>query len=206
VNPPAIEAVIFDLGGVLIEWDPRHLYRELLPDEPAVERFLAEVCTPAWNARQDEGRSFDEGVAELIDLHPGQEELIRAYADRWEEMLRGEIEGSAALLAELDTAGVPLFALTNWSTETFPIAQERFGFLRRFRDIVVSGREGVAKPDPRLFEIAVRRFGVAPSRCLYVDDSEANVEVAARLGFVVERFVDTTRLRRRMVELRLLPG
>jgi 2-haloacid dehalogenase len=206
VSPPAIEAVIFDLGGVLIEWDPRHLYRELLPDEPAVERFLAEVCTPAWNARQDEGRSFDEGVAELVELHPGQEELIRAYADRWEEMLRGEIEGSAALLAELDTAGVPLFALTNWSTETFPFAQERFGFLGRFRDIVISGREGVAKPDPRLFEIAVGRFGVAPPRCLFVDDSEANVEVAGRLGFVAERFVDTTALRRRMVELRLLPG
>ncbi len=206
MSPPTIEAVIFDLGGVLIEWDPRHLYRELLPDEPAVERFLAEVCTPAWNARQDAGRSFDERAADLIELHPGQEGLIRAYVDRWGEMLGGEIEGSAALLAELDTAGVPLFALTNWSTETFPIAQERFGFLRRFRDIVVSGREGVAKPDARLFEIAVRRFGVAPSRCLYVDDSEANVEVAGRLGFVAERFVDTAALRRRMVELRLLPG
>jgi 2-haloacid dehalogenase len=199
-----VDAVIFDLGGVLIDWDPRYLYRKLLPDDAAVERFLAEVCSPAWNARQDAGRSFDEGVAELVAIHPGHEELIRAYVDRWEEMLRGEMAGSVALLEELDAAGVPLFALTNWSDETFTLARERFGFLGRFRDIVVSGREGVAKPDERLFRIAVERFGVAPSRCLFVDDAEANVEVAVRLGFVGERFVDVPSLRRRVVELGLL--
>ena len=141
-------AVVFDLGGVLIDWNPRHLYRKLLPDDASIEEFLAEVCTSEWNYQQDAGRTVAEAVGELSGRHPDKAPLIAAYYERWEEMLGGAIEASVALLEELDAAGVPLYALTNWSRETFPIARRRFPFLERFRGIVVSGEEGAAKPDP----------------------------------------------------------
>jgi 2-haloacid dehalogenase len=200
-----INAVVFDLGGVLVDWNPRHLYRALFAgDEEAMEHFLATVCTPAWNAEQDRGRSFRDAVAMLQREHPHQADLIAAYFDRWGEMLRGTIAESVGILEELHAAAVPVFALTNWSAETFPLALERFSFLNLFQGVIVSGEEGVIKPDPRIFCLLVDRFGLAPDRTLFVDDVAANVEGALRLGFQAVRFTSPARLREELVERGLL--
>ena len=200
------KAVVFDLGGVLIDWDPRYLYRKLLADEAAVEEFLATVCTPEWNAEQDRGRPFAEGVAELVERHPVHAAAIAAYHERWPEMLGGDIPGTVDLLAELRAAGVPLFALTNWSAETFVHARERFEFLGWFDGVVVSGEERLVKPDPRLFRRPLDRFALAPEATLFVDDSPANVTAARRLGMDAVRFTDPERLRRDLAGRGLLPG
>jgi 2-haloacid dehalogenase len=202
----AVKAVVFDLGGVLIDWDPRYLYRKLLADEAAVEEFLATVCTPEWNAELDRGRPFAEGVAELVERHPAHAAAIAAYHERWPEMLGGEIAGTVELLAELRAAGVPLFALTNWSAETFGVARARFEFLSWFDGVVVSGEERLVKPDPRLFRRLLDRFGLAPEATLFVDDAPANVAAARRLGLDAVRFTGPGRLRRDLARRGLLPG
>jgi 2-haloacid dehalogenase len=207
MHAAAVDAVVFDLGGVLIDWNPRHLYRKLFEDEAKMERFLSEVCSPVWNVTLDAGMSFDEGIAELLRRHPDEAHLIRAWKERWEEMLGGAIEGAVALLDELHAAGMPLYALTNWSAETFPIGRRHFPFLERFRDIVVSGQEKIVKPDPRIFELLVRRTGVAPERTVFIDDGERNVAAAARLGFRAVRFTDPESLRASLTALgALAPG
>jgi 2-haloacid dehalogenase len=163
-----VTGVVFDLGGVLIDWDPRHLYRKLfLEDEPGMERFLAEVCTPEWNAAQDAGRSWAEATALLRARHPDRAELIDAYHLRWPEMLGGPIEGSVAVLRELRAAGTPLYALTNWSHETFPVALGLYDFLSWFEAIVVSGHERMIKPDPRLYRLLIERHGLQPAELVY---------------------------------------
>ena len=199
-----VKAVVFDLGGVLIDWDPRYLYRKLLADEAAVEEFLTTVCTPEWNAEQDRGRPFAEGVAELVERHPAHAAAIAAFSDRWEEMLAGDIPGTVELLAELRAAGTPLYALTNWSAETFAIARERFEFLSWFDGVLVSGEERLIKPDPAIFRLLLERFGLAPEATFYVDDSEANVAAARRLGLDAARFTAPGRLRRELAARRLL--
>jgi 2-haloacid dehalogenase len=198
------KAVVFDLGGVLIDWDPRYLYRKLLADEEAVEEFLATVCTPEWNAELDGGRPFAEGVAELVERHPAHAAAITAYHERWPEMLGGEVPGAVAVLADLRAAGVPLYALTNWSAETYGITRGRFEFLDWFDGVVVSGEERVIKPDPRIFRLLADRFGLDPEATLFVDDSEANVAAARALGFDAVRFTDPERLRRDLEARRLL--
>jgi 2-haloacid dehalogenase len=197
--------VLFDLGGVLIDWNPRHLYRRMFPVEAEMERFLATVCTQAWNEEHDAGRPFAEGVAQLLGLHPEYADEIRAYEQRWDEMLNGAIEESVAILDELRTHGVPLFALTNWSAEKFPLARTRFPFLDWFGGIVVSGEERLKKPDPRIFEIAARRFALKPRATLFIDDSAANVAAAAQLGFATWHFTDAASLRRHLAAGGLLP-
>jgi 2-haloacid dehalogenase len=199
-----VKAVVFDLGGVLIDWDPRYLYRKLLDDEAAVEEFLATVCTPEWNAEQDRGRPFAEGVAELVERHPVHAAAITAYHERWTEMLGGDIGGSVELLAELRETGVPVYALTNWSAETFGVARERFGFLEWFDGVLVSGEERMIKPDPAIFRLLLDRFGLDPEATFYVDDSEQNVAAADRLGFDAVRFTTPARLRRDLEARRLL--
>ncbi len=202
----AVDAVVFDLGGVLIDWNPRHLYRKLFDDEVEMERFLTEVCSPDWNRRLDAGGSFEEGVGELLPRHRAQEPLIRAWKERWEEMLGGEIAGTLALLEELHSAGMPLYALTNWSAETFPIGRRRFAFLDRFRHILVSGEVGLIKPDPRIFQLLIDRTGLVPERTIFVDDSQANVEAALRIGFQAIRFTGAQELRGDFARLGLLDG
>ena len=155
VDVTSSTTVVFDLGGVLIEWDPRHLYRKLfdVPDE--MESFLAEVTTAEWNAQQDAGRPWAEAVETLIAEHPERHELIEAFHVRWPEMLAGEIPGTADVLSELRDTGIRLVALSNWSAEMFPVARERFDFLSWFEGIVISGEVGVNKPDPRIFAYLV---------------------------------------------------
>jgi len=200
------KAVVFDLGGVLIDWDPRYLYRKLLADEAAVEEFLATVCTPAWNGEQDRGRPFADGIAELVERHPLHAAAIAAYQERWPEMLGGDVPGTVALLAELRSAGVPLYALTNWSAETFGITRERFEFLGWFDGVVVSGEERMVKPDPRIFRLLLERFGLDAEGTCLVDDAPANVAAARQLGFDAMRFRDPDQLRRDLTERGLLDG
>ena len=199
-----IDAVVFDLGGVLIDWDPRRLYRKLLADEAAVEEFLATVTTPEWNAEQDRGRPFAKGVAELVERFPAHAAAITAYHERWPEMLGGEIAGTVAVLAELRAAGVPLYALSNWSAETFRLTRERFPFLEWFDGLVISGEERIAKPDREIFELLVDRFGLDPGRTLFVDDSEANVAAAREVGLDAVLFHGADGLRRELTVRGLL--
>jgi 2-haloacid dehalogenase len=197
--------VVFDLGGVLIDWDPRHLYRKLFAgDEAAMEHFLATVCTHEWNRCQDAGRSFAEGARLLKAEHPDKAELIDAYGARFGEMIAGPIAGSVEILAELRDRDLPLYGLTNWSAETYPPARERFGFLSWFRSILVSGEVGVIKPDPRIFELLIERFAIDPQSAVYIDDVEANVAAARPLGIHTIHFTTPAALREELVELGLL--
>ena len=205
VDVTSSSTVVFDLGGVLIEWDPRHLYRKLfdVPDE--MESFLAEVTTAEWNAQQDAGRPWAEAVETLIAEHPERHELIEAFHVRWPEMLAGEIPGTADVLSELRDTGIRLVALSNWSAEMFPVARERFDFLSWFEGIVISGEVGVNKPDPRIFAHLVERFEIEPAATLFIDDSPANIDAARALGFRAIQFTDAAELRRELVGLGLLP-
>jgi 2-haloacid dehalogenase len=199
-----IDAVVFDLGGVLIDWNPRHLYRKLFEQEAQMEHFLTEICSPVWNVSLDAGKPFDVGIAELSRHHPEQAHLIVAWKTRWEEMLGGAIEGAVAILEELHSAGMALHALTNWSAETFPMGRRRFPFLERFRTILVSGEEKLVKPDPRIFHLLVERTGLVPQRTVFIDDSQKNADAAASLGFHAIRFTDPPSLRARLTEIGLL--
>jgi 2-haloacid dehalogenase len=197
--------VIFDLGGVLVDWDPRYMYRQLFDDPDEMESFLAEVTTAEWNGHQDAGRPWAEAVQLLVAEHPQRRELIEAFHRRWPEMLAGEIPGTVDVLADLRAAGVRLVALSNWSAETFPVARERFEFLAWFEGIVISGEVGVNKPDRRIFEHLIEHFGIEPRAALFIDDSSANVEAAKALGFSAIPFTDAGALRRELVRLGLLP-
>jgi len=196
--------VVFDLGGVLIDWDPRYLYRQLFDDPDEMESFLAEVTTAEWNAHQDAGRPWAEAIELLVAEHPERRELIEAFHGRWPEMLAGEIPGTVHVLAELRAAGVRLVALSNWSAEMFPIARQRFDFLAWFEGIVISGDVGVNKPDRRIFELLMDRFGIEPAAALFIDDSSANVDAATALGFHAIQFTDPKALRVELVRLGLL--
>ena len=143
-----IDTVVFDLGGVLIDWDPRHLYRQLFSDPEEMEVFLRDVVSPDWNAEQDSGRTWAEATALLMEQHPQHEDMIRAYVDRWSDMLAGPIEGTVAILSEVRDAGFRIYALTNWSAETFPRARGLFPFLDWFEGIVVSGDERIREAGP----------------------------------------------------------
>lgn len=202
---PALSTVVFDLGGVLVDWDPRYLYRRLLPDDEAVERFLDEVDFAGWNHRQDAGGSWAEAVEAHSAEHPHHRELLAAYPARFRETLGGEVPGTAQVLRELHAGGIRLLALTNWSAETFPHARELFGFLDLFEDVVVSGEEGLAKPDPAVFRLLLDRHGLDPRETVFVDDSAANVAAAAATGMVALRFRDATTLRADLRRLGLLP-
>jgi 2-haloacid dehalogenase len=198
------DIVIFDFGGVLVDWNPRHLYRRLFgADEAGMERFLAEVCTPEWNLCQDAGRPWAEAVAMLVSQHPAQAELIRAYHERWVEMLAGPIDDSVTILRELDQAGHRLYGLTNWSHETFPLARARYSFFDWFDGIVVSGLEGIVKPDARLYVRLLERYDIDPARAVFIDDNLHNVQAAIALGIHGVHFQSPAELRRELAALGL---
>lgn len=199
-----VEAVVFDLGGVLIEWDPRHLYRSLFQgDEAAMERFLAEVCSPEWNLALDAGRPWRPAIEALVAEHPERRDLIVAYDERWPEMLGGAIQGTVEVLADLHAAGVRLAALSNWSAEKFPIARARYPFLDWFETIVISGDVGICKPDARIYRHLLERTGFRPASTVFIDDSPPNVAAAARLGLIGLRYTDPPLVRRDLVRLGL---
>jgi 2-haloacid dehalogenase len=196
---------IFDLGGVLIEWNPRHLYRKLFAgDEAAMEDFLANVCTKDWNERQDAGRSFAAATQALLPRHADKLELIEAWCSRFGEMIPGAIEGTVAVFAELKQRGVPVYGLSNWSAETFPPQRPRFPFLSWFDDLVISGEVGVIKPDPRIFEILLARNAIDPSTAVFIDDVEANARAATQLGILGIHFRSPAQLRQDLAAVGIL--
>ncbi len=202
-----IRAVVFDLGGVLLDWNPRYLYRKLFDgDEAAMERFLAEVCTMEWHHAHDLGAPPEETCPPLAEAHPDQAELIWAWSRRSEEMVAGPIEETVELLSDLKDAGVPCYALTNMERETYPLRRERFEFLNWFDGTVVSGFEGVAKPDVAVFELLLDRFDLDPSTTVFVDDSILNVRAARAAGMRAIEFRSPDQLRHWLRDAGLLAG
>ncbi len=190
-----IDTVVFDIGNVLIGWDPRHLYRKVFATGDEVEHFLANVCTLDWHLAHDYGVSFEENGAKLKALHPDHADLIDMWSLRYLEMIPGRVPGTAELLHALADRGTVLHGLTNMPVPVFEKLTELYPELRRFGTTVVSGAEGVVKPDPRIFEILIERTGLAPERVLFIDDSRRNVEAAASLGFRTHHFQHAEGLR-----------
>lgn len=194
---------IFDLGGVVLSWDPVRAFKAEV-DLDQARQLMADVDFSTWNHRNDAGRRFAEGEAEVADSWPQYAEAITAYRRHFDRTLTGPVPGTSAVVAELARAGVRLLGLTNWSDETFPLAQRRFGILRRLEAIVVSGQEKIAKPDPRLYRLLLDRYAVDVASAVFVDDNPANCAAAADLGLTAIAFHDASSLRRRLVELGFL--
>jgi 2-haloacid dehalogenase len=202
---PTRSIAVFDLGGVLIDWNPRYLYRKLFAgDDAAMDHFLANICTQSWNSQQDAGRSFAEACDSLKVQHPAYSELIDAWFQRYEEMLGGPISGTVEVLAELRARGVSLYVLSNWSAETFPTALKRFEFLQWFQGILLSGEARLLKPDPRIFQHFFETFAVDPAQAVYIDDLAPNVNAASALGMHGILFTDPSALRGELVKVGLL--
>ena len=183
-----VRAVVFDLGGVLVDWNPEYVYRNLIPDPQQRQWFLAHICSNEWNLQQDAGRSLADGTAELVRKHPQYATWICAFYARWTEMLGGPIPEMIRLLEELTQHGMPLYALTNWSAETFHHARNNFAFLDRFSDIIVSGEHGVIKPEPAIYQLMFDRMrqdlpDLQPRQIVFIDDNERNIHAACHLGW-----------------------
>lgn len=179
----SIRNIIFDLGGVLIDWNPRYVYRSIFDTEEEVEWFLNTICTMDWNEQQDQGRSLEEGTRILQEEYPKWRDQIAAYYGRWAEMLGGPIEENVKLIRKLKEENqYNLFALTNWSAETFPIAEERYDFLQLFQGIVVSGKEKVIKPESEIYHLLLNRYGLQAKECLFIDDNKRNILAALKQG------------------------
>jgi len=196
--------IIFDLGGVLIDWDPRYLYRKVFVTEKEVDWFLSNVCTQPWNTQQDAGRSFEDGIAQLEEKFPEYAFAIRFYWTRWEEMLGGEIPGTLDIFRTLKKRGYRVYALSNWSAETFEIAKAKFDFLKEFDGLMISGEEKLVKPDPQIFSRFVKKYNLQPDNCVFIDDNAANISKAADLGFETIRFAGADALQRTLVSRGIL--
>ena len=200
-----VRNVVFDIGGVLLEWDPRQVYRQLIDDEAEMDRFLAEVMTMEWNLTLDAGRSFDEACDELAARHPQHTDLVHAWK-RQDEMIVGEVAGVAALVHELRAQGTPLYLLTNMPADVFDDRLASWAVLQGFDGAIVSGSEKVVKPSREIFELLTTRFGLEPAETLFIDDSEPNVRGAESAGFHAHHFTGADGLQRRLVALGLLDG
>lgn len=191
-----VSAVVFDLGGVVVDWNPRHLYRQLITDDAELDAFLAEVCTLAWHAQHDGGRPMDETIPLLVAEHPTYATEIRAWRERYVDMVAGYLDGVPELIEELRALGLPLYALTNMPADVLEELLVAHPVLAGFDGMVVSGQELVTKPDPEIFRRLTTRFGLAPQRTVFVDDVAANVDAAWELGFRAVRFESGAHLRR----------
>lgn len=187
--------IVFDIGNVLIAWDPRALYRKIFDSEAEVEWFIDQVCTSAWNLEQDRGRSFAVAIAEATQRHPDHASAIAAYDTRWAETILGPISGSVEILEALAARNTPLYAITNWNQDKFRETRGRFDFLDRFRDIVVSGEERLVKPDPAIYRLLLDRNDLAASDCLFIDDNPENVAGARSVGMKAHHFTGPEQLR-----------
>jgi 2-haloacid dehalogenase len=198
-----IRDVVFDIGGVLLEWDPGRVYRPLIPDPAELARFFAEVCTSEWNETLDAGRPFDDAIASLAAEHPESADLVEHWR-RQDDMIAGEVEGTAALVDRLRAARRPLYLLTNMPADVFAARRRRYELLRSFDGAVVSGEEGVVKPSAAIFAVLTHRFGLDPATTLFIDDAERNVAGAAALGFRTHHFVDAATLEEELERLGVL--
>ena len=191
-----IDTIIFDLGAVLIDWNPRYLYRKIYKTEAEIDWFLENICTHDWNEKQDAGRSFEEATEELLALHPQHEVAIRAWYGRWQETMNGSIQGTVDIFRELKESGhYKIYALTNWSAETFPWALKKFEFLHWFDGIVVSGVEKTRKPFPDFFQILFDRHAINPATALFIDDNLRNIEGGQALGLPGIHFISPEQLK-----------
>ncbi|WP_207423970.1 HAD family hydrolase [Desertivirga brevis] len=190
-----INTIIFDLGAVLIDWHPFHLYKQIFSDEAEMNQFIETICTNHWNEEQDGGRTLAEGTEMLVKQFPEHEENIRAYYGRWTEMLNGPIQGTVDIFKRLKDSGkYKIYALTNWSHETFPIAQEKFDFLNWFDGVVVSGTEKMRKPQPEFYQLLLDRYNVKPEEAVFIDDNFRNIEAGRKLGIDSIHFTSPTEL------------
>jgi 2-haloacid dehalogenase len=202
---PEITAIIFDFGNVLLEWNPRYVYQRFFPNDPAgMERFLSEVNFMEWNALQDKGRSFVEGVAELSRQFPHYSHLIQAYQDNWIDSLGEAIAGTVSIMKELKRAGYALYGLSNWSAETFPHARRKHEFFDLLDDMVISGEVGHVKPDPEIFQLLLDRIGRPARECLFIDDALPNIRQAQKMEFVTIHFQSPDQLRAALHDLGIL--
>nr|UXE45248.1 hypothetical protein Hi04_10k_c4586_00006 [uncultured bacterium] len=199
-----VRAVVFDVGNVIVRWDPRALYTKIFPDPAERDWFLAHVCTMAWHIRTDAGVSFAENERELVDRFPEHEAAIRAWRERWWEMFSGPIPETEAVIEDLAARGVPMFGLSNMSAETVEGTLAMSPAFARLTELIVSGREGLVKPDPRIFELTAHRAGLAPAELLFVDDSAINIGSAAAVGFDIHHFSDPASLRPALAQRGLL--
>ena len=189
-----ITAIIFDFGNVLVKWDAHALYKRFFPDPQAIDSFLQEIHFPEWNAHQDAGRPFKEGIAELSAQFPQYAELIEAYDTHWEESVTKVYDGTVEIVRSLKRAGLSLYLLSNFSTEKFPLMQQRFDFLKLFDDIIISGEYKIVKPNPAIYQITLNRINRKASECLFIDDSLPNIETARKLGFHTIHFQSSEQL------------
>lgn len=200
-----IKAIIFDYGNVLIEWEPRYVYQKYFPDNPeGMESFLKEVDFMGWNAYQDKGRSFKEGVAILSAQFPQYRELIQAYPENWKDSIGKSFTGTVEIMKELKQKGYPLYGLSNWSAETFPYTREKFDFFDLLDDMVISGEVGYVKPEPEIYEIMLEKIGKPAQECLFIDDSLPNIQQAQKMGFETIHFESAEQLAGKLRELKLL--
>lgn len=200
---PRIEAVVFDVGKVIVEWDLALLYRDLIPDPAERDWFVATVVTPEWHFQHDAGRPLAEMVRERQAEYPEHAALIAHYAANFNQSIPGPVSGTLQIIETLDAAGVPLFAITNFGADLWRHFRPEWPVLDRFRDIVVSGEEKIAKPDPAIYHLAAQRFGFTPAALLFIDDSLANVEAARALGWNAHHFRDALSLREALREFGL---
>ncbi len=203
---PEIKTVIFDLGGVLIDWNPEYVYREIYPDPVQRKWFFDNICTHDWNMQQDAGRSLSEATEEKVQEFPEYEDQIRAFYGRWKEMLGDAIHENVTLLDQIVKAnGHRVYALTNWSHETFPVALDRFEFLQWFEGIVVSGEEKTIKPLREIYEILFHRYDIEPSHALFIDDNRDNVTGAVNAGMHAVHYTSHEKLKGDLASYGILP-
>ncbi len=196
--------VIFDLGNVLIDWNPRYLYRKMFADEAEMEWFLSNICTMTWNSTLDAGMNFATAVAALSEQYPKYAEYIHAYDSRWSEMISGPIDETVAIFKALKDQGTPCYALSNWSDEKFQPTRARYDFLNWFDGLVISGQIGIIKPDPRIYQHLIAKFAVKPETAIFVDDLPRNIAAAREFGMEGITFTSPEDLRKRLVELKVL--
>jgi len=195
-----INTVLFDLGNVLIDWNPMYVFHDMFDDPKDLDFFFKNVCTMDWNENQDAGKPIAEATAEKVEEFPDWKAPIEAYYGRWTEMLGGQITRSVEIQQAIKASGkYKLLGLTNWSAELFPIALERYSFLHDFKGIVVSGEEGIRKPNPEIYQLVIDRYSAAPEETVFVDDSLRNIRAAAALGFQVIHFLSPTQLRGELI-------
>jgi 2-haloacid dehalogenase len=200
-----ITTIIFDLGAVLIDWNPRYMYRTIFSDKAEMERFLAEITTSDWNEEQDAGRPLHEGTEILVSRFPEHEELIRAFYGRWDEMLGEAFHDTVEIFKRLKESGkYKIYALTNWSAETFPVAAAKFEFLNWFDGIVVSGEEKMRKPTPEFYHILLDRYRVKPEEALFIDDNYRNILAAEKIGINCIHFTSAEQLDEELTQAGLL--
>lgn len=200
-----ITTVVFDLGGVLIDWNPDYVYKTIFQDEAKMRWFFANICTPDWNEEQDAGRPLKEATEMLVTKFPEHEANIRAYYDRWEEMLGGPITGTVEILKKLKyEIRCKLYALTNWSHETFPVALQKYDFLHWFHGRLVSGEEKTRKPFPEIYELLVQRFNIDPEKAIYIDDNARNLAPAEQIGFRTIHFKSPQQLREELDKYKII--